>query len=77
MRARVTGAPALAELVPVAPEEAGFDRHGLAAAVDYVRAHESAMDRDIGRALTGGHFSEPLPDGDAILVLDVADQATE
>ncbi|MEM9140751.1 MAG: serine hydrolase, partial [Pseudomonadota bacterium] len=38
----------------------------FAEAVAYAQAHESAMDRDIGAALAGGHFSEPLPDGEII-----------
>ena len=48
------------------PAEAGFDPDGLAAAVAYAQANESTMDRDIGKALDGGHFSEPLPDGEII-----------
>lgn len=39
---------------------------GLEAAVDFALANESAMDRDIGRALAGGHFSEALPDGEIV-----------
>jgi len=50
----------------VTPEDAGFDTGRLDAAVAFVRAHESAMDRDIGAALADGHFSEPLPDGEII-----------
>ncbi|MEM7056309.1 MAG: serine hydrolase [Pseudomonadota bacterium] len=38
----------------------------FAGAVAYAQAHESQMDRDIGAALAGGHFSEPLPDGEII-----------
>lgn len=38
----------------------------FAQAVAYAKAHESQMDRDIGAALAGGHFSEPLPDGEII-----------
>ncbi len=42
------------------------DAGDFAEAVAYARRHESVMDRDIGRALAGGHFSEPLPDGEII-----------
>jgi hypothetical protein len=61
----MTGTPLFRALEPVAPAEAGFDPDRLAEAVAYARAHESAMDRDIGRALST-HFSEPLPDGEII-----------
>ena len=44
----------------------GADSSALADAIAYARIHESAMDRDIGAALAGGHFSEPLPDGEII-----------
>lgn len=46
--------------------EAGFDPDRLAAAVAFAQAHESPMNRDIARALEGGHFSEPMPDGEII-----------
>lgn len=49
-----------------APGDAGLDPDGLAAAVAYARGNESAMDRDIARALAGGHFSEAGPDGEII-----------
>lgn len=48
------------------PETAGFDAEDLAEAVTFAQSHESEMDRDIARALEGGHFSEPLPDGEII-----------
>ena len=45
---------------------AGFDPQKLSDAVRFAQTHESQMDRDIGQALQGGHFSEPLPDGEII-----------
>lgn len=51
---------------PIAPTEAGFDPARLAKAVRFAIEHDSDMDRDIGAALAGGHFSEPLPDGEII-----------
>ena len=36
------------------------------AAISFAVANESKMDRDIGAALAGGHFSEPLPGGEII-----------
>ncbi|MEM9062941.1 MAG: serine hydrolase [Pseudomonadota bacterium] len=48
------------------PSAARFDAERLQQAVDFAIARESAMDRDIARALDGGHFSEPLPDGEII-----------
>ena len=53
-------------LPTTAPAEAGFDAARLDEAVAFAHAHESAMDRDVGQALAGGHFSEPLPDGEII-----------
>lgn len=51
----------------VAPaREAGFDPDRLAAAMAFAQANGSAMDRDIARALEGGHFCEPMPDGEII-----------
>lgn len=50
-------------LAPIAPVEAGLSAQGLERAVAYALANESSMDRDIGRALASGHFSEPMPDG--------------
>lgn len=47
----------------IAPEQAGFSPDGVQAAIDFAIAHESSMNRDIGQALEGGHFSEPLPEG--------------
>jgi CubicO group peptidase (beta-lactamase class C family) len=61
----VTDAPPPAGLEPGQPADAGFDASRLAEAAEFARAHESAMDRDIGRALST-HFSEPLPDGEVI-----------
>ena len=46
--------------------EAGFDPDRLADAVAFAKAHESAMERDIAKALESGHFSEPMPDGEII-----------
>lgn len=48
------------------PADAGFDVGRLAEAIAFAKKHESTMDRDIGKALAGGHFSEPLPDGEII-----------
>ena len=48
------------------PAAAGFDADGVQAAMDFAVAHESKMNRDIAQALAGGHFSEPLPDGEII-----------
>ena len=50
----------------VEPAEAGFDADLLVKAAAFAQANDSVMDRDIGRALAGGHFSEPLPDGEII-----------
>ena len=62
----MTGAAAGSGLPVVDPREAGFDPDGLAEAIAFARANESVMDRDIGRVLARGHFSEPLPDGEII-----------
>lgn len=48
------------------PSALGLDANALSAAVSFAQANESKMDRDIARALDGGHFSEPLPDGEII-----------
>ncbi|MEM1298004.1 MAG: serine hydrolase [Pseudomonadota bacterium] len=48
------------------PEVAGFDPVRLDEAVAFAMAHESTMDRDIGRALASGHFSEEGPDGEIL-----------
>lgn len=48
------------------PRRAGFSVQGLERAVAFAIDHESTMDRDIGRALHSGHFSEPMPDGEII-----------
>lgn len=50
----------------VPPARVGFDADALADAVAFAKANESRMDRDIAAALDGGHFSEPLPDGEII-----------
>lgn len=55
-----------AEWQAVAPEAAEFDAAGIKGAIRYAQANESKMDRDIGRALATGHFSEPMPDGEII-----------
>ena len=34
--------------------------------ISFIKVNESKMDRDIGNALEGGHFSEPLPEGEII-----------
>ena len=47
----------------IPPAEAGFDTDALDRAVQFALAHESTMNRDIGKALEGGHFSEEGPDG--------------
>ena len=43
-----------------------LDRAKLEEVISFAKANESKMDRDIGRALEGGHFSEPLPEGEVI-----------
>lgn len=48
------------------PERLGLDPVALGAAVEYALAHESTMDRDIGKALEAGHFGEPWPIGQTI-----------
>ena len=50
----------------IAPADAGFDPDLLCDAIAFAVANESRMDRDIAKALDGGHFSEPLPDGEII-----------
>jgi len=50
----------------LSPADAGLTQSGVDGAIAFAVAHESSMDRDIGRALSGGHFSEPLPDGEII-----------
>ena len=34
--------------------------------VSFTNTNESKMDRDIGKVLAGGHFSEPLPEGEIL-----------
>lgn len=50
----------------VSAAEVGLDPDGVQAAVEFALQNESQMDRDIGRALGSGHFSEPLPDGEVL-----------
>lgn len=50
----------------ISPAEAGFDAGKLAEAQAFAISHESRMNRDIAKALEGGHFSEPPPLGDII-----------
>ncbi|MEM1047430.1 MAG: serine hydrolase [Pseudomonadota bacterium] len=50
----------------IVPEKAGLDPAAIKAAKTFALDHESTMDRDIGRALATGHFSEPMPDGEII-----------
>lgn len=49
-----------------APADLGLDASAIDDAVAYAIAHESKMDRDIGRALDTGHFSEPMPEGEIL-----------
>ena len=53
----------MSTLPTTSPEEAGFDPAALARAIEFAKTHESTMDRDVGRALASGHFSEEGPDG--------------
>ncbi|MFK7944753.1 MAG: serine hydrolase domain-containing protein [Paracoccaceae bacterium] len=53
-------------MTPIDAAAAGFDPAALSDAIAFAKAHESGMDRDISAALAGGHFSEPLPDGEII-----------
>ena len=48
------------------PTNPPFDSTKINEVVSFANANESKMDRDIGKALEGGHFSEPLPDGEII-----------
>ena len=43
-----------------------YDSEKLKELVSFAKDKESKMDRDIGQALEGGHFSEPLPEGEII-----------
>lgn len=52
------------EAVP--PADAGLDPGRVEAIIRFACDNESTMDRDIGRALETGHFSEPMPDGEII-----------
>ena len=54
------------EMTVATPELCGFDAPALRDAVRFAVDRESLMDRDIARALDGGHFSEPMPDGEII-----------
>ncbi|MEM6441611.1 MAG: serine hydrolase [Pseudomonadota bacterium] len=44
-----------------AAEAAGLDPAALADAAAFARSNESAMDRDVEKALADGHFGEPWP----------------
>lgn len=46
--------------------EVGADAAALQEAVNFATDHESKMNRDIAKALDGGHFSEPPPLGDIL-----------
>lgn len=48
------------------PADLGLDPAAIEEAVAHAIEHESKMDRDIGRALDGGHFSEPMPEGEIL-----------
>lgn len=48
------------------PAELGLDEAAAEEAVAFALQHESKMDRDIGRALDSGHFSEPMPEGEIL-----------
>ena len=48
------------------PPNPPFDSTKINEVVSFANANESKMDRDIGKALEGGHFSEPLPEGEII-----------
>ena len=54
------------QLPAAKPQDCDMDPALLEEAVNFAQTHESRMDRDIARALDGGHFSEPLPDGEII-----------
>lgn len=56
----------MSAFVTTTPAKAGLDAAALAEAIAFAHAHESTMDRDIAAALEGGHFSEPMPDGEII-----------
>jgi len=52
---------------PVAePAALGLDGEAIWDAVSHAVQNESKMDRDIGRALESGHFSEPMPEGEIL-----------
>ena len=48
------------------PLELKFDSTKIKDVISFAKVNESKMDRDIGKALEGGHFSEPLPEGEII-----------
>ena len=48
------------------PSEAGFVPEKLERAIEFARANESTMNRNIGQALADGHFGEPWPIGKTI-----------
>ena len=43
-----------------------FDSTKIKDVISFAKVNESKMDRDIGKALEGGHFYEPLPEGEII-----------
>ena len=43
-----------------------LDRAKPEEVISFPKANESKMDLDNGRPLEGGHFSEPLPEGEII-----------
>ncbi|MEL7115592.1 MAG: serine hydrolase [Pseudomonadota bacterium] len=47
----------------VDPSKAGFDAGALRDAIAFHEANESTIDRDLAKALDGGHFGEPMPLG--------------
>jgi len=58
--------PATPEWETLTHSQADLSELGVENAVAFAKANESIMDRDVGRALATGHFSEPMPDGEII-----------
>lgn len=58
--------PAAGTWDAVSAKDAGMSEGGVVNAVRFAQDNESSMDRDVGRALASGHFSEPMPDGEII-----------
>ncbi len=48
------------------PHNPSIDSTKINEVVSFANANESKMDRVFGKALEGGHFSEPLPEGEII-----------